>query len=76
MGKNEIKKMLMDQGMQPVETVARVAMFLKINPRTLNKWKLEGKIKPIDKATYSLNDIVNLLYENPRYIARIFEVKA
>ena len=71
MNKTAIKELISPCFTAGVATEIVIASFLKYERRTLNAAKNKGKLKQIDRGVYAIDDVVNWLCANPRYLSRI-----
>lgn len=68
--KKNVKAWLISKGAKGIITANGVAYIIGIHARTVKDAERAGKITPIDKCTYTLDDVAQWLYENPRHIAQ------
>lgn len=71
MNKTEIKCLLLDNGVSGVVSTQKLASALGWNIRTISGAVTSGKLKRIDRNAFALDDVVNWLYANQRYIVRL-----
>ena len=71
MNKSAIKELIAPCFTAGVASVQEVCGFLKYNRHTLNSEKNKGKLKQIDRGVFAIDDVVNWLFANPRYLSRV-----
>lgn len=71
MNKQLIKEMLSPCFTAGVATTSQIAGFLNLSCRTISTAHEKGKLRKIDRGVYSIDDVVNWLFANPRYISKI-----
>jgi hypothetical protein len=65
-----VKQWMIDHGAMGVLSVSAVSLIVGVSKRTVKDAERAGKLKTIDKCTYSLDAVVEWLVQNPRYIAQ------
>lgn len=65
-----IKEWLITKGAAGIMKLDVVCDILGISKRVIQDAVRSGKIHPLEKSTYSLDEIANFLMSNPRYIAQ------
>ena len=65
-----VKQWLVEHGAMGVLSVSAVSLIIGISKRTVKDAERAGKLKAIDKCTYTLDAVVEWLVQNPRYIAQ------
>lgn len=72
-----VKAWLIEHGAGGIISQEALADILGVQKRTIKSFEKKG-VKPIDKCTYNLDDIVKVLVKNPRYLSQkreLFAVK-
>ena len=74
--KVNIRKMLVDSGVDVVVTTRGLADALGLSVRTITGAKNAGQLKQLDRNCYELESIVDWLYAHPRYLTRVGKGRA
>lgn len=71
MNKTAIKELISPCFIAGIASEKTIASFLKYERHTLCIARNKGKLKQIDRGVYAIDDVVNWLCANPRYLSRI-----
>ena len=71
MNKNAIKELIAPCFTGGIASSQKLASFLGYERHILILAKNKGKLKQIDRGVYTIDDVVNWLSANPRYLSRI-----